>query len=144
RVSPPSAPHFSFSTNPRHSSRRLDMDCGQATPPPPKRAFLVLGPESSGTRLVTRCLIAAGCQGCGDHAQDLDASLDGAADLIVWRRSLPHGSLWPDLREMLLALRSHGYAVQVLVTVRSHYCMVRSQIRARHVQTSSQAERNIA
>jgi len=115
-----------------------------ATPASSKKAFLVLGPESSGTRLVTRCLIAAGCQGWGDHAQGFDTSLDGAGDLIVWRRSLPHGSQWPDLRQMLLALRCHGYDVRVLVIVRSHYCTVRSQIRARHVENQSQAERNIA
>ena len=109
-----------------------------------KRAFLVLGPESSGTRLVTRCLLAAGCQGWGDHEQGFDSSLDDAGELIVWRRSLPHGGQWSDLRQMLLALRQRGYDVRVLATIRSHYCMVRSQLRARHVQTPREAERNIS
>jgi hypothetical protein len=120
------------------------MISGDATTVLPKRAFLVVGPESSGTRLVTRCLLAAGCQGWGDHVQGFDSSLEGAGNLIVWRRSLPYGQHWPDLRQMLLALRGRGYDVRVLATLRSHYCMVRSQLRARHVQSERQAERNIA
>ena len=109
-----------------------------------KRAFLVLGPESSGTRLVTRCLIAAGCEGSGDHYQTFDSSLEDAGNLIVWRRSLPYGSHWPDMREMLVSLRQHGYEVRVLATVRSHYCMVQSQLAAQHACSVSEAERHIA
>jgi LPS sulfotransferase NodH len=37
-----------------------------------KRAFLVLGPESSGTRLMTKLLMVAGCYGDDGHVQRLD------------------------------------------------------------------------
>jgi hypothetical protein len=114
-----------------------------------KRAFLVLGPESSGNRLVTRCLIAAGCDGDGGHRQRFDRpdGIVGAAELIVWRRSMPHGQEWPDLDQMLRRLRDGGYAdVRVLAMVRTHYCAVQSQLHGReaHVRTEQQAEENLA
>ena len=76
---------------------------------PMKRAFLVLGAESSGTRLVTRLLIAAGCHGDGGHQQPFDkwqaasSPFDGK-DPIVWRRSYPWTEyhLWPNLKLDLL------------------------------------------
>jgi len=100
-----------------------------------KRAFLVLGPESAGNRLVTRCLISAGCEGDGDHEQRFDEpdGLVGAADLIVIRRSMPHGDAWPHLDGLLDRLKSHGYHdVRVLAMIRTHYCMIRSQVIAGH------------
>lgn len=114
-----------------------------------KRAFLVLGPESSGTRLLTEILLGAGCQGSADHDQAFDRHLDTARNLIVWRRSMPHGSgshrRWPDLdNEMLTPLVRRGFQVAVFATIRSHYCMVRSQLAVPHVSSLQEAERNVA
>lgn len=114
-----------------------------------KKAFLVLGPESSGTRLVTQCLVAAGCDGDSSHEQRFDrpSNLGQAGNPIVWRRSLPHGHGWPDLDFLLRALWLYGYQdIQVIALVRTHYCSVRSQVHGenRHAGSYQQAERNIA
>jgi tetratricopeptide (TPR) repeat protein len=114
-----------------------------------KRAFLVLGPESCGNRLVTQCLIAAGCDGEAGHTQKFDRpdGLVGAGSVIAWRRSLPHGPSWPDLYQLLHRLRVAGYNdVRVFALLRNHYCAVRSQVNRheKHADTYEQAERNIS
>lgn len=93
-----------------------------------KRAIMVLGPEASGTRLVTRILIAAGCMGDGGHDQRLDWE-PPTADLIVWRRSLPHDNVWPDIACMVRYLRLQGYEVSAIVTDRSDEPMIVAQAR---------------
>lgn len=86
----------------------------------------MLGPESSGTRFVTRLLISAGCYGDDGHQQRWDTEAP-AISPIVWRRSFPHADIWPDIGLMLERLRDHE--VKALVTVRDHYCMTASQQR---------------
>ena len=65
-----------------------------------KRAYLVLGAESSCTRFITKCLIKAGCSGTtldwethephpNGHAQKI-VFTDPTENCIVWRRSFPH------------------------------------------------------
>ena len=91
------------------------------------RAILVLGVESSGTRLVTRMLVEAGCAGNADHYQWFDDhEFDGSP--VVWRRSFPHGHRWPDLVEMVGRLEEEGYEAEALVVVREHHSNVRSHI----------------
>ena len=92
-----------------------------------KRAFIVLGPESSGTRLTTRLLIAAGCEGGDGRAQVWDTHTP-TADLIVWRRSVPHGGEWPDIGRMLVQLEWEGYAPFVVITIRDWLPTIRSQV----------------
>ncbi len=113
-----------------------------------KRAFFVLAPESSGGRLLTQCLIAAGCEGDATHAQRFDRpeALARAGDLIVWRRSLPHAQCWPDLDGDLARLQQHGYRdVRVIALVRNDYCTVRSQVWGcePHTTTFEQAGRQV-
>lgn len=105
-----------------------------------KRAFVVLGPESSGTRLTTQLLIDAGCYGDATHIQRLD--LQGApawAWSVVWRRSAPFCRSWPDLSALVNHVGALGYQVTAVVTVRDWYAMVQSQIRAGHVADEAQA-----
>ena len=117
-----------------------------------KRALLVFGPESSGTRLVARALVAMGADGDAGNAQRLDADpihlqpgdcskldlrrLDEAGGIIVWRRSFPHGvrsgteaGRWLRVPEVLAAVAGRGYAPHVVVTVRDPHCVVESQAR---------------
>lgn len=106
-----------------------------------KRAVLVLGPESSGTRWLTRTLIDAGCVGDDGHVQRWDAELPTDEPLVVWRRSFPHGQQWPDAITMIRTLQARDYDVRVLVTARDWYCMEQSQHRfqeARDVRPNSQ------
>jgi hypothetical protein len=113
-----------------------------------KRAFLVLGPESSGTRLLTSLLIAGGCAGDATHFQPFDNRDFGNADPIVWRRSYPWSirRLWPDLgADLLPRLERGGFTVQrAVVTMRDWYALAKSQVRHNHVSTESAALENIA
>jgi|SRR6185437_5417078 len=118
---------------------------------PSKQAFIVVGPESSGTRLLTRCLVAAGCHGDAGHEQPFDDNPGQLAGKgrVVWRRSAPHGfgktRKIRDLEaELLQPLRDHGFQdVRVFALIRNHYCMVRSQVIVPHVRSIAEAEQNI-
>lgn len=103
-----------------------------------KHAILVVGPESSGTRLMTAALIAAGCTGDATHEQRLDESPPDDP-LIVWRRSYPHFHNWPDSRDCIHRLRAAGYDVSVAVMTRDWHCMSSSQVRSGHVPDRSTA-----
>jgi LPS sulfotransferase NodH len=94
------------------------------------KAYLVLGPERSGTRLMTRILIASGCFGDDGHDQRLDKSLPDPemAPVIVWRRSLPHRQEWPNLQVMINSLRGKGYDVQAIITPRDWFAVAQSQV----------------
>lgn len=105
-----------------------------------KRAILVMGPESTGTRLATRLLLAGGCQGDGDHVQRFDELLPVDLDLVVWRRSVPHAGAWPDLATWIMGTRHSGYAVEAVVTTRDWMCMCESQVAAGHVRQVTEAE----
>jgi hypothetical protein len=109
-------------------------------------AVLVVGPESSGTRLLTRVLIeGCGLRGDYDHEQRWDHALpryDGSS--IVWRRSYPHFGHWPSLVALWDRLTSAGYAdVRALITVRARYATVSSQLAAPHVRSAREADSNI-
>lgn len=103
------------------------------------RAFLVLGPESSGTRLFTRILIACGCSGSGAHKQPFDTELPKASGNIVWRRSFPHHQHWPDVSLMAHKLRKLEYEVVAVVTVRNFYQSELSQVKGHHPKTVTEA-----
>lgn len=113
------------------------------------RAYLVLGPESSGTRLVTRLLIAAGCWGDDGHKQRMDG-MSRATLLtlrpapLVWRRSVPHNGQWPDVRGIVEGLRDCGYTVTALVVSRDWHAMACSQLHAPHVKSVAEALQNIS
>lgn len=62
-----------------------------------KQAYLVIGPEASGTKLLTACLIAMGAYGDAGNDQRLDEDMTPGHTIthggpIVLRRSVPHGS----------------------------------------------------
>ncbi len=105
------------------------------------QCYLVCGPTSSGNRLVTRLLVAAGCAGRGDHHQpwDIPGQWDRVAlptasgQHVVVCRSLPHGveGCWPDLHRLLGGIIDSGYEPFVLITVRDQTCSERSH-RANH------------
>lgn len=112
------------------------------------RAFFVLGPESSGTRLATEILINAGCHGSSDHIQPLDDLQFNLKSIpistpVVWRRSFPHNNEIPKLADMLRRVRPReGIAI---VTVRDWYCIQQSQLRDhQHAKSIEQADRNIS
>lgn len=83
-----------------------------------KRAFIVIGPESSGTKFLTRLFLRAGCEGDPWHEQRLD-NHDPDTDLIVFRRSYPHAGRWPDLPAIVERFMELGFDVRLIVIIRS-------------------------
>lgn len=102
-----------------------------------KKAFIVLGPESSGTRFLTEILIAGGCHGDPGHIQRFDTREFNNLDPVVWRRSVPHNSQRLDLRGMLEKLKD--YRVTVVVITRDWYPTERSQVSRNHSKSIAEA-----
>lgn len=95
-----------------------------------KCVYLVIGPESSGTKLFAQILIGAGCAGDHDHHQKWDwETVTG--DLTVWRRSVPHAEWYPDIVGMVETLRGNGYQVFAYVMTRDWCAMLSSQVLTR-------------
>ncbi len=114
-----------------------------------KRAFLVVGPESSGLRLVTRILISMGCWGDGQMEQRLDKGLPEHGGDIVWIRSFPHFGResgkrhWPNLIELNYKLICAGYWIRGIVVARDMKVTALSQVRAGHVLSYAEGLENI-
>jgi hypothetical protein len=115
-----------------------------------KRAFLVLGAESSGTRLLTRVLIAGGCHGDDSHRQPFDEWKFQDRTPIVWRRSYPwtEHHLWPNLGlDLLKPLDRFGYGdIMALISTRDWISLSRSQADPgnNHVAGEEEALENIS
>lgn len=109
-----------------------------------KKVYIVVGPESSGTRVVTRLLCMAGCAGDHEHEQRLDQfiyednniaieSIIGQCDLVVFRRSIPHYPLKrPDILAIGEKFKKAGYEPYYILTMRSFVCNVLSKVAVLH------------
>ena len=107
--------------------------------------YFVLGPESSGTKLITASLVSAGVYGQAGHRQHMDyLPWDALPDSVVFRRSLPHAKKWIDPHDYKRRLAKAGYEVKTISIDRDTHCMIQSQIRHWHVRRLSEAEANIA
>lgn len=120
-----------------------------------RKVFFVLGGESTGTRLVTRLLVDAGCFGDIDHEQRMDTWVDKHTGLLeervqrgqplVWRRSFPHDKKMIDIMKDLVepVIRLHGVNhvddVMFLVTMRNWLCAAKSAVKARHSKNTDEA-----
>ena len=107
-----------------------------------KRAFLVFGPESSGTRLMTRIFVGVDCAGSYGREQPWDDETPDE-DLIVWRRSFPHRGEWPDVSEMIDLLTEEGYEASPIVMSRDWHCTARSQVNNHRPKSMEEAIENI-
>lgn len=104
-----------------------------------KRAFIILGPESSGTRLLTQLFIKAGCAGDPGHTQRLDKEKP-VEPLVVIRRSYPYRKQWPNLAKLSGRLQSAGYDVFVIVIIRSLQFTVLSALNQKHTASMEKAQ----
>lgn len=103
-------------------------------------AYIVVGAESTGTRLVTRLLIAAGCYGDPGEHQRLDTEIPNDGRPLVWRRSIPHGEHWPDITDLAWSLHVRGYRVHIVITMRDWTAASSSQAEGRkHAYTLAHA-----
>lgn len=109
-----------------------------------KRAFIVVGPESSGTRMLTEIFVRSGCDGVSDHVQEFDTNPPLEQKNIVWRRSVPHGGVKnPDIDYMFDYLKNKNYNVTFIVINRDIFCTVKSQVKNEHTKTESESIKNI-
>jgi len=108
-----------------------------------KRAIFVTGPESSGTKIMTRIMIMAGCYGQDTNKQALDMGLDNKPDLIVFRRSVPHMGKLETVEHWIRKMWAENYDVKVIYTSRNFFEMSKSQVKQGHVGMIHQAEQNI-
>lgn len=107
-----------------------------------KRAYVVLGPESSGTRLVGKILAGLGCEGDILMRQwNLWLPMEEKLAMIRW--SFPHAKKWPDIEETNRELGQRGYQVRHVIMTRDYRAMAQSQVEHRHVKTMEQAKHNI-
>ncbi len=105
-------------------------------------AIFVVGPESTGTKLVTRLLIAGGAIGDGGDVQRFDTRACPGNQLCVYRRSLPHGGLWPNLDGIADRLIRETGGLQIVVTTREMYATTKSAVNHNHVANQRQARTN--
>lgn len=113
------------------------------------RAYLVVGPESSGNRYLVSLLVSGGCSGIGGHDQPFDGPvgniivLEPKPEHIAMHRSFPHGNRWLGLDVLIDQLADHGYQTTVLIAVRDPSACVPSQILGGHTKTIAEAEAHI-
>lgn len=128
------------------SYKPLDKRFYDIRPPVRKRAFIVLGPESSGTRLFTSILIAGGCHGSVEHVQPMDdPDYDiSPYDNVVWRQSVPHNGQDLDLQSLVDRLNRQGArAISVLSVRRDLDCNAKSQVAWGHAPDYETAKERI-
>jgi len=96
--------------------------------------------------MLTGALIASGFYGDDGHQQRLDSGVGFDEDLIVWRRSVPHGQNEQPLVEIYdeLIRRGYGQGIVVLVIVRDIYATARSQVRTHSPRNMDEAYNSIA
>ena len=105
-----------------------------------KVAYFVVHPESSGGRMMTEVLVRAGVWGQHTHRQEMDdMNFKDRPDRIVFRRSLPHSRIWPNLKAIIDGLIKEGYEVVPIVIIREKYPCARSQIQRSHVGSIEEA-----
>ncbi len=109
------------------------------------KAFIVIGAESSGTRMLTRFLIGCGCRGDGDHQQIFDyENPSKEVKLLVWRRSVPHEYVKHlNVVGMSKLLKHLGYDVVILRIYRDHRATLLSQVRNGHAKDMNDAKERL-
>lgn len=110
-----------------------------------KKAFIILGAESSGTRVMAEVFVRSGCVGGYGHIQEFDDISPTNQQYIVWRRSVPHAKIKePDVVRIYDELINAKYDIAVIVTMRDMNCMIQSQLNAPHILCEADGVQNIS
>jgi len=104
-----------------------------------KDLVFVFGPESSGTRLMTRIFLRNGYWGSDGHQQPHVTSIPINEEKIVIRRSVPHGNDWNAFADQYEKALDLQYDPWVVVTVRSCMFAAPSAVKAEHVKDTGEA-----
>lgn len=110
-----------------------------------KTAYFVLGPESSGTKMLAKAFCTIGIYGDFKHKQRMDnLDFSKTPDRIMLRRSMPHGDNWPAIADTIGLMKEAGYHnINVILIYRDKDCTVKSQIRHSHASEDPEARTNI-
>lgn len=105
-----------------------------------RKAIFVVGPESSGTRMMTQFFIRAGYEGDHGHSQPWDNLVFRKyPDNIVFRQSMPHGNRWVDIVGIIQGMQKANYTPYGIVMWRDPRYMALSQVQAGHSANTVQA-----
>lgn len=107
-----------------------------------KKAFLVIGPPSSGTRLMTRILMTCGCTGDGGHEQRFD-NKEPTDPVIVIRRHHTRERLPPysQHEDWIRSLDDLGYRVTLIFITRDKFATIKSMLLAPHARNWEEGEK---
>lgn len=110
-----------------------------------KVAYFVMGPESSGTRMMTQAFLSYGYYGDGGHRQRLDREgFKADHETIVFRRSIPHGKVWSPIAKLIKRMEKQGYEVRPVMIVRDKDMCAKSQVKNHHVRDEKQSRLHIS
>jgi len=117
----------------------------------------VTGPESSGTRFLSRILGTHSrieLLSAHQHTMETDEfwkkpcwetlePLFREREIVLTRRSLPHNHRWPNFWDTLRICDENGIRLYFLLTIRDRSCMLRSQLKMGHITSISEGEANL-
>lgn len=110
-----------------------------------KKAFFVMGPESSGTRMMTEAFISLGIYGDNTHLQRLDTEgFNKGHEIIAFRRSVPHGDIMPAISKLISRMESREYQIYPIVILRDKDMCAKSQVKNGHSKNTNAAKQSIA
>lgn len=115
-----------------------------------RRAIIVTGPQSSGTRMVADAVESGGAtylrlEGAlsGDRVNGVVLPEGDLPRDIVLHRSIPEGSWWPKFDAVFEPLKAAGYTVQPLVVDRDWHATIHSVLYRNLVMTAAKGEEQI-
>lgn len=106
-----------------------------------KTAFLVMGPESSGNHLHCEILKRMGC--FWEDEMPIE-KLCGRSNLVVLRRSIPHGDTWHSPAVIRKQFAARGFEMKTVVPVRDWAATILSNFWHRRATVSDAAGANLA
>lgn len=112
-----------------------------------KKLFFVMGPEGSGTHIMTQALYTSGAQEVLQGVRSYDSNYahltSGFPDLVSMQRSLPANGRWANLAYAKSSFTRDGYEVFPLFMTRDFNATIQSQIRRGTVANVKEAQKNI-
>lgn len=109
------------------------------------KAFIVVGAEGSGNRMIQRFFIGCGCYGNKSHKQLFDyTNPEPPMELVVWRTSIPHSLIKkPNAKKMYLLMKKLGYNTTIVEIRRDFKETISSQVKRKFVKNEKEAQEKI-
>lgn len=106
-----------------------------------------MGPEGSGTHMMTQALHTSGVQEVLQGIRSYDSNyrhmIGDLPDLISMQRSLPANGRWSNLEYAKNTFVTSGYDICPIFMIRDFNATIQSQIRRDTVANTGESERNI-